>query len=175
MRNREGQELVELVARNGLAIAGSFFQMREIHKVSCRRGQHRTELDLAVGRKRQLWIVKDCKAVAGEHVTTQHPLVVFVVCIERRKDIKRSGWKMFQWGKWSGNAVMEYKERMRARYDQLEEAEGLEEWKKKSRRWSAGVGRWRRYDAGEGVRWSRCCDAGEGVMWRLMRCGWRGG
>ena len=30
--------------------------------------------------------------------------------------------------------------------------------KKKPRRWSAGVGRWRRY------------DVGEGVMWRLMRC-----
>ena len=44
-----------------------------------------------------------------------------------------------------------------------------------SRRWSAGGERWRRYDAGEGVRWRRCCDAGEGVMWRLMRCGWRGG
>jgi len=40
--------------------------------------------------------------------------------------------------------------------------------KKKSRRWSAGVERWRRYDAGEGVRWRRCCDVGEGVIWR--RC-----
>ena len=52
MRNREGQELVELVARNGMARADSFFQKRESHKIAYRSGQHRTELDLMVGRKR---------------------------------------------------------------------------------------------------------------------------
>ena len=31
-RNREGRALVELVARNGLAVASSFFQKRESHK-----------------------------------------------------------------------------------------------------------------------------------------------
>ena len=64
-RNREGHELVELVARNGMAIAGSFFQNRESHKITYRSGQHRTEFDLVVVRKQQLWRVKDCK-VQGE-------------------------------------------------------------------------------------------------------------
>ena len=40
MRNREGQELVELVARNAMARAGSFFQKRESHKITYRSGQH---------------------------------------------------------------------------------------------------------------------------------------
>ena len=38
-RNREGRELVELVARNGMAIAGSFFQTRESHKITYWSGQ----------------------------------------------------------------------------------------------------------------------------------------
>ena len=57
-RNREDQELVELVLRNGMAIAGSFF-LKQFHKITCRSGQRRTELDLVVVKKRQLWGVKD--------------------------------------------------------------------------------------------------------------------
>ena len=51
MRNRQGQELVEVVAKNGKAIARSFFQKRESHKITCRSVHHRTELDLVVVRK----------------------------------------------------------------------------------------------------------------------------
>ena len=72
VRNREGRALMELVARNELAVASSFFQKRESHKITYRSGQRKTELDLLIVRKQQLWKIKDCKAVAGEHVTTQH-------------------------------------------------------------------------------------------------------
>ena len=79
MRNGEGRGLLELVARNGMAIAGSFFEKQESHKITCMSGQQRTELDLVVVRKRHLWRVEDFKAVAGKHATTQHKPVVFVV------------------------------------------------------------------------------------------------
>ena len=49
-RNREGQELVEMLRRNGLAVAGTFFQ-KEIHKITYRSGRHKTELDLLVVRQ----------------------------------------------------------------------------------------------------------------------------
>ena len=42
---------MELLLRNGMAIAGSFFQKKESHKITKRSGQHRTELDLVVVRK----------------------------------------------------------------------------------------------------------------------------
>ena len=73
-----------------------------------------------------MWRVKDCKAVVGEHVTTQHKPVVFVVRMEKRSEIKSRGQK------WRGNVIIEDKERMRVRLKQLsKEAEGLEEeWKK---------------------------------------------
>ena len=79
-------------------------------------------------RKRQLWKFKDCKTVAGEHVTTQHKPVVLVVWMEKRRKVKSRGRKIIRFGKCRGNVLIEDKERLRARYEQLsEEVEGLEE------------------------------------------------
>ena len=70
-RNREGRELVEMFRRNGLAVAGTFFQKKESHKITYRSGRHMTELDLLVVQQHQLRRVKHYKALAGECVTTQ--------------------------------------------------------------------------------------------------------
>ena len=79
-----------------------------------------------------MWRVTDCKVVAGEHATTQHKPVVFVVWMERRREVKSRGRRNLRC---QGNVVIKYKERVRARYDKLcEEVEGLEEeWKKPMR------------------------------------------
>ena len=53
-RNSEGRELVEMLRRNGLAVAGTFFQKKESHKITYRSGRHNTELDLLVLRQQQL-------------------------------------------------------------------------------------------------------------------------
>ena len=53
-KNREGRALVELVAKYGLAVASSFFQKRESHKITYRSGQHNTELYIVIVRKQQL-------------------------------------------------------------------------------------------------------------------------
>ena len=58
--------------RNGLTVAGTFFQKKESHKITHWSGRHKTELDLLVVRQQQLRRVKDCKALAGEYITTQH-------------------------------------------------------------------------------------------------------
>ena len=39
-------------------------------------------------RKQQLARVKDCKAVVGEHVTTQHKPVVFMVRMEKGGNLR---------------------------------------------------------------------------------------
>ena len=90
-RNREGNALVELCLRNGMVVAGSFFQKRASHKITYRSGRHKTEVDLLVVRKDQLWRVKDCKIIAGEHVTTQHKLLVFVIRFQKRKAMRVKG------------------------------------------------------------------------------------
>ena len=40
--NRQSRAIVELIARNGLALASSFFQKRESHNIKYRSGQHHT-------------------------------------------------------------------------------------------------------------------------------------
>ena len=54
-RNRDDQALVELMATNGLAFVGSFFQKRDTHNITYIGGHHKTELDLVLIRKQQLW------------------------------------------------------------------------------------------------------------------------
>ena len=44
--------------RNGMVVAGSFFQKRDSHKVTYRSGNHKTELDLLVVRRQQLCRLK---------------------------------------------------------------------------------------------------------------------
>ena len=85
-RNREGRKLVEMLRRNGLAVADTFFQKKESHKITYRSGLHRTELDLLVVRQQQLRRVKDCKALVGEYVTTQHKPVAFEVRMKKWKE-----------------------------------------------------------------------------------------
>ena len=130
--NREGQALVELMARNGLAFVGSFFQKRESHKITHRSGYHKTDLDLVLVRKEQLWKIKDCKAIAGEHTTTQHKPVVFVVRMKRTTPNKIVGRKTLKWWKCRDGVATEYRQRVKEKYEELgEEADNVEEeWKK---------------------------------------------
>ena len=97
-RNREGRELVEMLRRNGLAVAGTFFQKKESHKITYRSGQHKRELDLLVMRQQQLRRVKDCKALAGEYVTIQHKPVVFEVRMKKWKEKRTMGPKNIKCG-----------------------------------------------------------------------------
>ena len=50
-RNRKGRELMEMLRRNGLAVAGTFFQKKESHKITYRSGRHKTGLGLLVVRQ----------------------------------------------------------------------------------------------------------------------------
>ena len=46
-----------------------------------------------------MWRVKDCKAVAREHATTQNKPVVLVVWMKKRREVKSRSWKIIRWGK----------------------------------------------------------------------------
>ena len=57
--------------------------------------------------------------MVGEHVTSQHKPVVFVVRVKKRREVKSRGRKIIRWGKCRENVVMEYKGRLRDKYEQL--------------------------------------------------------
>ena len=130
-RNRGGQDLVEMVMRNGMVVAGSFFQKRDSHKVTYRSGNHKTELDLLVVRRQQLCTIKDCKAIAGEYVTTQHKPVVFIVRMQKTRKSRMQGRKTIKWWKCTEGMIDEYKERVKMKYEEPDtEVEAVEEeWK----------------------------------------------
>ena len=56
-----------------------------------RSGRHKTELDLLVVRQQQLRWVKDCIALAGEYVTTQHKPIVFEIRMKKWKEKRTMG------------------------------------------------------------------------------------
>ena len=63
--NREARELLEMLRRTGLAVAGTFFQKKESQKITSRSGWHKTDVDLLVVRQQQLRRVKDGNALTG--------------------------------------------------------------------------------------------------------------
>ena len=125
------RELVEMLRRNGLAVAGTFFRKKESHKITYRSGRHKTELDLLVVRQQQLRRVKDCKALPGEYVTTQHKPVVFEVRVKKWKEKRTMGPKNIKWWKYKDEMMIEYRKRVRRKYEELDAEKGTveDEWR----------------------------------------------
>ena len=70
--------------------------------------------------------------MAGEHVTTQHKPVVFVVRMQKKKQTKTVGRRTIKWWWCKDDVAVEYKERVTVKYEKLnEEVGGLEEELKK--------------------------------------------
>ena len=111
--NREGRELVEMLRRNGLAVAGTFFLKKESQKIVYRSGRHRTELDLMVVRQQQLRTVNDCKALAGEYVATHHKPVIVEVRMKKWKEKRTMGPNNIKWWMCKDDMMVECSERVR--------------------------------------------------------------
>ena len=116
-----------MLRKNRLAVAGTFFQRKENHTITYRSGRHKTELDLLVVRQQQLRRVKDCNALAGEYVTTQHKPVVFEVRMKRCKEKRTMGPKNINWWKCKDEMMVDYRERVRRKYEELEAEKGTVE------------------------------------------------
>ena len=122
--NREGRELLEMLKRNGLAVAGTFFQKKDSYKITYRSGRHKTALDQLVVRQQQLRRVKDCKALAEEYVTTQHKPVVFEVRMKKWKEKRTVGPKNVKWWKCKDRMMVENRERVSRKYEELDAEKG---------------------------------------------------
>ena len=153
---------METLRRNELAVAGTFFQKKESHKITYRSGRHKTELDLLVVRQQQLRRVKNCKALAGEYVTTQHKPVAFEVRMKKWKEKRTMGPKNIKWWKCKDEKMAEYRKRVRRKYEEPDSEKGTVE------------GEWRQYkDAFVGVAEELCGRTlGKGGTPRSRNQGW---
>ena len=121
------------VEEERLAVAGTFFQKKESQTITYMSRRHKTELDLLVVRQQQLRRVKDCKALAGEYVTTQHKPVVLEVRMKKWKEKRTMGPKNIRRWKCKDEIMVEYMERVRRKYEELDAEKGTVE------------GEWRQY------------------------------
>ena len=106
--------------RNGLAVAGTFFQKKESRIITYMRGLHKTELDMLVMWQQQLRRVNDCKALEGEYVTTQHTPVIVEVRMKKWKEKRAMGPNNIKWWKCKDEMMVEYRERIRRKYEELD-------------------------------------------------------
>ena len=103
---KEGQDLVEMLARNQLVVVNSF-QKRESHKITHRSGKNRTGIYLLIVRRCQRNKVKDCKVLAGEHIKSQHKPLVYEMWIGKGKQRRRKQRQVIRW--WKDELVEKYK------------------------------------------------------------------
>ena len=151
-----------MLRRNGLAVAGTFFQKKESHQITYRSGRHKTELDLLVVRQQQLRRIKDCKALAGEYVTTQHKPGVFEVSMKKCKEKRTMGPKNIKWWKCKDEMMLKCRERVMRTHEELDADKGTVE------------GEWRQCkDAFVGVAEELCGrTSGKGGTPRSRNQGW---
>ena len=99
---------MEMLARNQLVAVNYFFQKRESHKITYRRGNNITEIDLLIARSCQGNKVRDCEVLAGEHTTSQHKSLVSEMSIRRDKQRRRKQRQVFRWWKCEGEVMQKY-------------------------------------------------------------------
>ena len=107
--------------------ARSARRKKESHKIAHKSGRHKTELDLLVLRQQKLRRVKDCKALAGEYVTTQHKPVLFEVRMKKWKETRTMGPNNIKCWKCKDDMMVEYRERVRRKYELLDAEKGTVE------------------------------------------------
>ena len=92
-RNQEGEEVLYFAVAFDLMIANTFFRKRESHLVTFSSGQHSSQIDFVLTRRKNKRACLGCKVIPGECVVSQHKLLVadfhFQVCARRDKQAKR--------------------------------------------------------------------------------------
>ena len=74
-RNQDGERLLESCESLDLVLTNTFFIKKSEHLVTYKSGEHRSQIDYIIVRRRDQARVKDCKTIPGEAVVTQHRLV----------------------------------------------------------------------------------------------------
>ena len=74
-RNEDGERLLEYCESLELALTNTYFTKKDEHKITYKSGNHMSQIDFMLVRRRDLGRVLDCRVVPGEAVVTQHRLV----------------------------------------------------------------------------------------------------
>ena len=77
--NADSERILGLAISFDLAIANTFSYKREEHIITYKNGGNSTQIDNHMYRRSNLAEIKDCKVIPGNHVASQHHLLVMDV------------------------------------------------------------------------------------------------
>jgi hypothetical protein len=91
-RNQEGEGILNFVLAYDLFVANTLFRKRVSHLVTFSSGQHCSQIDFILMRRKDMHACLDCKVIPEECVVPQHKLVVadfhFRIRFQRSKRIQ---------------------------------------------------------------------------------------
>jgi hypothetical protein len=113
-RNQEGEEVLDFATALDLMIVNTFFRKRQSHLVTFSSGQHSSQIDFVLTRRRDKQTCLDCKVLPGECVVSQHKLMVadFRFLLQAR-GVKQPRIARTKWWKLEGETSKVFKERER--------------------------------------------------------------
>ncbi|XP_061706831.1 craniofacial development protein 2-like [Cydia pomonella] len=126
-RNVQDEALLQAVAAFDLAIANTWFQKRDEHLITYKSGKHTTQIDYFLVKRNKINCIKDIKIIPGEHLTSQHRLLVIDLYIKihslNRKERlpPKIRWKMLE----KNECAEKFKERVIDKMIEMKDMEGL--------------------------------------------------
>ncbi|KAG5605655.1 hypothetical protein H5410_027147 [Solanum commersonii] len=98
-RNGGGTSLLDFTKAFELVIANSCFPKKENHMVTFHSSVAKTQIDYLLLRKGERGLLKDCKVIPSENLTTQHKLLVMDLEIKKaRRKMIASDRPRIKWG-----------------------------------------------------------------------------
>ena len=128
-RNEQGETVIDFALSNDLAICNTLFKKRPEHLITYKSGNRASQIDLMMYRRRDRVEIQNCKVIPGDHVTSQHRLVVIdlIIKVPRTQTNRRVGMKRIKWFKLKEREYeTEYKDRVMR--ELVYEIEDIEEW-----------------------------------------------
>ncbi|XP_047502966.1 uncharacterized protein LOC125048346 [Penaeus chinensis] len=98
-RNEEGDNILEFVAANNLAITNTYFQKSDSRRITYTSGGVNSQVDYIICRRSELKRVQDCKVLPGEAVAKQHKVVTCTATVKAEKTKKRERTRKTRWWK----------------------------------------------------------------------------
>ena len=120
VRNEQGETVIDFVLSNDLAVCNTLFKKRPEHLITYKSGNRASQIDLMLYRRRDQVEVQNCKVIPGDHVTSQHRLVVIdlIIKVPRMQTNRRVGIMRIKWFKLKEiEYETEYKDRVMRELD----------------------------------------------------------
>jgi hypothetical protein len=130
-RNQEGEEVLDFAIAFDMMLANTFFRKKQSHLVTFSSGQHSSQIDFVLTRRKDKQTCFDCKVIPGECVVSQHKLLVadfrFLVqaCRVKQPKIART-----KWWKLEGETAKVFKERVIEEGPWQDEGDANDMWEK---------------------------------------------